>query len=61
MSYPNVTRQSATLQNRLHSLLIIKRNFKQLASNSITTVQELRHRATNYDSIVTNFMDIYSI
>lgn len=51
MTYPNIARQSATLQNRLNNLLIIKRNFKQLASNSITTVQELRHRATNYDSI----------
>jgi len=62
MSYPNIARQSATLQNRLHNLLIIKRNFKQLASNSITTVQELRHRATNYDSIrkaeiLTKFVD----
>ena len=62
MSYPNVARQSASLQNRLHSLLIIKANFKQLASNNITTIQELRHRATNYDSIrraevLTKFVD----
>jgi chromosome segregation ATPase len=51
MAYPNVARQSVSLQARLFNLLVIKANFKQLASNNITTVDELRHRATNYDLI----------